>query len=190
METKNNGGKMRRQLVWWGQRLFIIVGGVVVVLAGFSFIPYRTGSITHNVNNAHQLVVAMKVFASDHDGKFPDELKNVVTKDLMSEEDFRKLSHIKLDGGRPDAEWIYIPGLTEATPDDHLLIVSPPLKSTAGPIESLWNEYVHDLKLPKEEVRIVGFNNAGAWSLTEAKFREYLMKTGQKLPTPAPANAK
>jgi hypothetical protein len=59
-----------------GKWLGIIFGGIIPVLCFFTIPSYdgltEKGNITRSVSHCKQILLAMKIYASDHDGHYPD----------------------------------------------------------------------------------------------------------------------
>jgi hypothetical protein len=121
------------------------------------------GNITKGISNCRQIIVAMRIYSEDHDGKYPDA---ALTDPQNSNEVFRKLftegildnelifgcpvSRFVPDGniGRPDDaaqseavatgenHWAMTKGVTDNSPPEVPLVYENPVKPTWPPV---WN---------------------------------------------------
>lgn len=70
---------------------FLIVGVAMlaaIALPAFAMVRER-GQQTQTVNHAKQIVLACKIYAQDHDGKFPDDLETLLKEGLITDDVLR-----------------------------------------------------------------------------------------------------
>jgi hypothetical protein len=80
-----NRGSIRWSVV------FGILGFLLLLLAGWAYVvsyANERGNISKSISNGRQIVAALRIYASDHDGKYPDA---ALTAPQSSNEVFRKL---------------------------------------------------------------------------------------------------
>ncbi|RBP39675.1 hypothetical protein DES53_109102 [Roseimicrobium gellanilyticum] len=80
------------------------------------------GPIHRNISNCRRLITAMRIFSSDHGGNYPKHLEDLVKEDILDQESFSKINRmIGRDGLH--VPWVFLPGLTDASPGDLPLII-------------------------------------------------------------------
>jgi hypothetical protein len=80
--------------------------------------------LSKSISNGRQLVTAMRIYASEHDGKYPDQLEELVTADILEPESLATLNWVYMSGEVP-APWIFLRGLRDDAPDNVPIFVSP-----------------------------------------------------------------
>lgn len=82
----------------------------------------RQGNQMKSVSNAKQLVLGMKMYAQDHDGKFPPTLETLFDEQLI---DDRRLLNVAGTIHAPEDGWEYRgAGLSDTSPSDTVVLVS------------------------------------------------------------------
>lgn len=103
-----------------------------------------------SISNGRQLVTAMRIYASEHDGRYPDQLEELIAADILEPGNLVTLNRVYMSGEVP-APWIFLRGLRDDAPGNLPMFVSPlPVKG---------NKY------------IIAYNDAGV-SLQKAAERE------------------
>ncbi|MEZ0274601.1 MAG: hypothetical protein ACAH88_06830, partial [Roseimicrobium sp.] len=111
--------------------------------------------VTKSISNCRQIVMALKLYASDHQGAYPLTLSELVSKDVLSHEDFERFNKAILVDGLP-LPWVYLPGLNDASPGDLPVVVSPAPVSRSG--------------------YVVGWNDGGAMMINREEFEEAMTR--------------
>ena len=111
--------------------------------------------VTKSISNCRQIVMALKWYASDHQGAYPLTLSELVSKDVLSHEDFERFNKAILVDGLP-LPWVYLPGLNDASPGDLPVVVSPAPVSRSG--------------------YVVGWNDGGAMMINREEFEEAMTR--------------
>lgn len=85
----------------------LAIVGILASLAlpTFTRIQER-GNITKSVSNVRQLVTACKIYALDHDGKYPDNLDALVTEGILEQEAYNSLLRCPLSNSSPGYEYL------------------------------------------------------------------------------------
>ena len=110
------------------------------------------GWITKETNNRRQLVMALKLYAADHDGAYPGTLELLVDDEIL--EEISELAFTRDEFGTIIAPVAYYgAGMTDASSGKYVLLASP------GP-------YFRGKK------RIVATNDGSVTTYTEERFRE------------------
>lgn len=88
--------------------------------------------VTKSISNCRQLVLALKLYASDHGGTYPATLNELVSsEEVLSREEFEKINKAILVDGMP-LPFLYLPGLEDSDDGDLPLVVSPGPVSRTG----------------------------------------------------------
>ncbi|MCB1064372.1 MAG: hypothetical protein KDN20_15825 [Verrucomicrobiae bacterium] len=158
--------------------LLVVFGGLVIWM---KWEVIRQSAITEkNTKTARSLLLAMKSFSSDYDGKFPgfDEEEASIDSLFLTSEVLMK---VLVDEGYVDTPealnwenpetgerlpWIYVAGRTETAFSKDVVLVAPGLESSGGR-------------------RIVGFLGGHVVKLADPEVEE-LLKNVRKLPGSAP----
>lgn len=103
---------------------FVLVG--IAILAALAVPAYNSVQLQANqmkvVSNARQIVLATKMYASDHNGQLPPDLETLFTEGLLDDRrllDFPRLTHSE------DQGWDYRgAGLTDQAPGDTVILIT------------------------------------------------------------------
>ncbi|WP_009959511.1 DUF4190 domain-containing protein [Verrucomicrobium spinosum] len=85
----------------------LAIVGILASLAlpTFTRIQER-GNITKSISNVRQLVTACKIYALDHEGKYPDNLDALVTDGILEQEVYSSLLRCPLSNSSPGYEYL------------------------------------------------------------------------------------
>ncbi len=98
-----------------------IVSMISVTIPAFSQVQLK-GNQMKSVSNAKQLVLGMKMYAQEHDGKFPPTLDALFDEHLIDDRRVLKVSGV---ANASDDGWEYRgAGLSEASPGNTVVLVS------------------------------------------------------------------
>ena len=75
------------------------------------------------VNNARQILMALRNHASEHGGLYPDTLEQLAP-DTLSEAELRPLLAQGSAGSSTGSAWVYYPGLTSSAPGSRIVLTS------------------------------------------------------------------
>lgn len=112
-----------------GVAALIVAAGAIVTLKKAA--PYLQGELAGGAsarstyrltNNAHQLALALRAYAGEHEGAFPESIRDLAPGSIPESE----LDRILLEGseGSETGEaWIYLPGLTSSSAPQSLLLI-------------------------------------------------------------------
>ncbi len=117
-----------------------------IALPAFTKIKER-GHDARVINDLKQLVIALKFYAADHDGKYPDQLSELVKDGVLDDETLLEYKNPETKQGQP---WLYNKTLTDSSPGTSAVL--------AAPIKS------------KDGKRVVAFNDGSVRLVTEAEF--------------------
>ena len=187
--------------LWGGDEMDGLVRALLgIVLALYSFavgslhaegyrrFPLRKASMTKAVSNCRQIDIALRAYASDHDGRYPDAavahprnsnelFRKLFTEEYLSDE---RIFGCPMSGAVPDGNigqppdflealkrgenhWAMTKGLTDASPPSMPLVFENPAVATWPP---KWN--VDEVETPrpgrvwKGGKVIIGFNDGSA----------------------------
>lgn len=148
-----------------------------------------SGSVYRVVNNAKQLAICIKLHASDAEGKHPHTLVELVNEGIL--DDQRALDTLLAHPYKKPQEplgWIYLPDLSDKTPDEYPLLFSPVLQDKPEPrsrsrIVSFFMS--PPSRFPTTPHRVVAHCDTAVEIMTEAKFQELLKTHGITLPANA-----
>lgn len=90
---------------------------------------YRSSRMTKNTNNARQLLTVLRIWASDHDGTYPDRLTQLFTDGVLN--DNRIFYYVPTEYGTPEL-LVYLHGSTYSTEDDVPVVIAPRPTSRGG----------------------------------------------------------
>ncbi len=132
--------------------------------------------------NARMLMKDLKFYAGSHEGRYPNELKELVTPtpaEDLSEDVFDFL--MKSPWASRDApgplDWIYISGLSVSSPPDHPVLISPLLKDGRWAITRTIKSWLgYPPLLPPSPKRIVATADGQATEMDEDDFQELSRK--------------
>lgn len=80
---------------------------------------------TRNINNARQLITALRIYANDHSGEYPEKLDDLVKEEILDPgEPFEKLTHGIMQK-QMKIPWMVLGGLNDSAPGGLPLVVSP-----------------------------------------------------------------
>lgn len=83
-------------------------------------------SITRQISNARQLIIAVRLYAADESGTFPARLEHLLTAGALEGlAEFERLNTFTGDTNEPPAPWIYVRGLRDAAPEGLPIIIAP-----------------------------------------------------------------
>ena len=106
-------------VLWFITTVGIAVVGIAPVITG------RTCTISplvRQLSNLKQIGLGLRLYASDHDGKFPDKISDAF--DFVPSGKVRQFTDPTTKQTHP---WIYCPGHTDKDPEDTILVFSPPV---------------------------------------------------------------
>lgn len=116
----------------------------------------RSASVV-NLLNAKSIFPALKLYAGDHDGRYPMSLRELVPA-YPSQEHFEKAQFRDIDSDRR-YEWAYVPGLIETDPANWIILASPTDQA---------------LEDAERKTRVIVRNDGSAFLASEAKLRQEL----------------
>jgi len=123
----------RQSLSCFGLVVFLITGGSAAIhvvsntlklSAHGGMIESGYGKITRSISNGRQLVAAVRIYASDHGGRYPEQLDELVDTEILEPESLVTLNRVHKSGEAP-LPWIFLKGLNEEAPANLPLFVSP-----------------------------------------------------------------
>jgi hypothetical protein len=79
---------------------------------------------TLNISNARQMVTALRIYASDHDGRYPDRLEDLVAVEVVDRAFLEKEGSMILPGGMK-MPWRVLAGVEDRDPGNLPVVVSP-----------------------------------------------------------------
>jgi len=166
-------GVLRLEGIVWRWRwtvclstLLLIVFGVSLAVGGIAHqIAWLTKSGDWMVSNrsptmrslshAKQMITLLKLYASDNNGKYPENLDALVeVPDLTTPEYYLKISSVGWDIGEPVTPWVFVSGLTDDDAGDIPLVISPYALKGKG--------------------RLIGTNDSRVALMSEAQIKEAL----------------
>ncbi len=107
--------------------LSIAVGGIVHQGAWLMHesnwvVDKSRGRVTKSIINAKQTIIYLRLWASDHEGRYPERLAQLFADELADNN--QVLNYVPLDGGTPEL-LIYLPGLKDSDPADLPIVIGP-----------------------------------------------------------------
>ena len=175
-----NAGKVQKGCAW----------ALLLSLLASLCIPTHSdlnekGGMTKAIWNARQLIAAIRIFASDRAGAFPDELDELVVAKVITGETMRYLLRSPYSAKDKPLPWIYWPGLSDGSPGDHPLLISPVLHDQRNFLVRWWNrDGVQGL--PTSPKRIVGTVDSAVTFMDEKDFQDVMSRQKLVLPSPEP----
>lgn len=88
------------------------------------------------MSNARQLMSALKLYAGDHNGSYPDSFEEL-SPDILSEAELNRLLIEGSIGSASGEAWILQPGLTTSSPSTAVLIVATTADSSGERVATL-----------------------------------------------------
>lgn len=80
---------------------------------------------TRNISNARQLITALRIYASDHSGEYPEKLEDLVKEEILDPgEPFEKLTHGIMQK-QMKIPWMVLGGLNDSAPGGLPILASP-----------------------------------------------------------------
>ncbi len=105
------------------------------------------------INHGKQLVIAIKVYAADHDGKYPAKLKQLISTGILDKPELLTVVEKKGKEGLP---WLYDRSLTDSSDGDRIVLAAPfTIKGSAD-----------------KETRVVVRNDGSGAEIPEEEFQE------------------
>ena len=184
-----SGGSTRKKGVSW--KWWVTLAILIVVFVGFSDpLSYpRIGSkgyLAELCNNGKQLVVWLQIYAKEHHGAFPRDLKEM-ERSFGDSGLNRLLKSLRGDGQPPG--WIYFnPSDSEPAPD-HPVFVSPLLRDTNGFLVRWFrfNVLKKPNLLPVTAMRVIATTDGKAKAISEEEFQALIAKHHITMPVASPA---
>lgn len=129
---------------------------------------------------AQQIITLLHMYAAGHDGHFPDNLEALIEIKPQSLD----ILKIELEDGIPPRHWIYHRGLSETTPANEWVLVSPPLvNNKISRYERWWREYKGGFQPPPERpVRMLARKDGTVKYMPETEFQEIMKREHIILP--------
>lgn len=166
----------------WTLLLSLLVS--LFIPTGSSHLNEKSGT-TKAISNARQLITAIRIFASDNAGAFPDELDELVAAGVIGEETLMRLLRSPYSAKDKPFHWIYWPGLSDGSSAGHSLLISPVLHDQRNILARWWNrDGVQGL--PSRPKRIVGTVDSTVTLMDEKDFQDMLNRQRLVLPVPEP----
>ena len=158
---------LRLGYLFAGLIVAILIGGLLLPLIGR---PSKIGANTRNSMNGKQLGIACRLFAEDHDGRFPVHLSELQP-DYVREENFKSLAYRVVDAaGRPTNEtldWLYYGAGFDDTSITTVLIASPQVVISKG-----------------KPYRVSIQADSSGYTMPESEYQARLTETIRRMPAP------
>ena len=107
--------------------VWIAWSATALLLASIAIPVYSDGPsmspLVRNRVGRTTIFLAVKMYAGDHDGRFPSSLRELVPQ-YLSEDDFENSAWLDTKSLRR-YEWLYFPGATETSSSDTIILASP-----------------------------------------------------------------
>jgi hypothetical protein len=88
------------------------------------------GFIVSNINHARQLIMALKIFASEHGSAYPSNLGELVKTDCVERDHLEHINQYKVSVGAKPMEWVVTLDIKDSDPYNLPVVVSPiPMQS-------------------------------------------------------------
>lgn len=111
----------------------------------------QQGSQTKLISNGREVMLALKLYAGDHDGKYPAELQELITSGTLTNADLLTLASTPTEEKKP---WLYDKTLTDTSPGICMVLAAPFTTGSGG-----------------KKTRIVVRNDGSAESIPEDDFQ-------------------
>jgi len=101
----------------------------LVFIGGFLALPSfgcgEPGFMTSNISRARQVIIALRIFASEHEGAYPKDLEELVKSKCIERGELERLNQYRATRGAKPLKWTVILDLKDSDPYDLPLVVSP-----------------------------------------------------------------
>ncbi|CAN5889061.1 hypothetical protein BH11VER1_BH11VER1_00190 [soil metagenome] len=186
-ENRMNRESAAKNLPWYAWLFlgpFFLVG--LGLLASMLNRTSSIGGTTKMIMNGKQLVMCVLLYSSDHDGKFPHTLQELVDTEVLSRPELDKLLTHPYAKPQKFMDWIYLPDLSDKTAPYFPVLISPVLQDNAGKFRRTVRELQGQRPslFPAMPVRVVAFSNGSVEVIKESDLPALLKKYGITLPAP------
>lgn len=148
------------------------------------------GTLSKVLNNGMELTLAVKLYASDHEGKYPHTLPELLNEGYLENQDSldKLLSHPVEGPGKP-LGWTYFPDLSDKTAPDYPILISPMLQDSSGnTLRKLRRILGKPALFPVDPTWIVRFCDGSGEFMSKKKYEALLKKHSITLPAAETTN--
>ena len=187
--ASDSSKKKRVSWLWWAM-LSIVIFGFTDFCNPLSY-PHigSRGYLLEISHNGKQLVSLTKRYASEHQGAYPHDFREL--EKACPDIDFRNLLKSLLKKDQP-LGWVYLNGLHDEAAPDRPVFVSPLLQDTNGTFVRWFRFNV--LKkanlLPTTPTRVVATADGSAQAMSEDELQALIAKHHLALPVSSSTEAK
>jgi hypothetical protein len=176
----------------WYAWVFIILAmvlGLCLVVPRFSPSPEH-GNQAKFLSNGKQVVIAMKIYAEDHQGSYPTEMIDLEKHEVLAHGTLARLLSLPPQYDSSGVGWTYFRGLNKNTPPDHPVLVSPVFSNNAGKFMG-WLRVRLGMPLLESAIpkRFVACSGGSISVMKETDFQKHLKDHHVTFPPPMPVAA-
>ncbi|WP_038160769.1 hypothetical protein [Verrucomicrobium sp. BvORR106] len=133
LNSKSGRWKLPQSARAFAMALLLLGGGAAAIQAARTAVLLTTQDniltsgrdyVSKSISNGRQLVTAMRIYASEHDGNYPDQVEELIAADILEPGSLVNLNWVYLSGEVP-APWIFLRGLRNDAPGNLPMFVSP-----------------------------------------------------------------
>ncbi len=171
----------------------LITASILVLIAVWLIAPSfgrlsERGFLTTQMLNARQIVDLLRMYAEDHEGRYPDNLTELIGMEPRAEQ----MLKIELEDGHTARQWFYHHGLSDKDSGATWILVSPPLyNNKIGRFERWRRQQRGGLQPPPDKPwRVFVCKDGSVEFMPESKFQHIIKLRNIVLPGAASIDEK